>query len=242
MEQTHAIDDRADSFLQVGDVAKKVAECHSNVDVDELTHERWRQLMGLLREVDTLVDDTSATKEQVMVMLNDFTPFSERYPALTPESLGENTHEKLLVRTQHLLTLGEFVAHATSVERFVKLRVNEGRQTANLLEDSATPYVLEQPAFYDSFLPAMQALGVTASTIDSITDARADYRNHKIALTPGLEYYRQLTKATIEYSPGSISALMHPAIMKEFAVMSIVRLRNRMRHGVTDSSSLHNFH
>ena len=242
MEQIRAVDDRADSFLQVGDVAKRVAESHSNISIDGVTHERWRQLMGLLREVDTLVDDTSTTKEQVLLMLSDFTPFSDRYPALAPEVLGENIHKKLLGRTQHLLRLGEFVANATSVERFVKLRISEGRQTANLLEDSATSYVLEQPDFYASFLPAMQSLGVAASTIDSITDARADYRNHKIALTPSSKYYGQLAKVTMEYAPRSIDALLHPAIMKEFAVMSMVRLRNRIRHGMTDSSSLNNFH
>ena len=241
MEHMPIIDDRAESFLQVGDVARKVAERHSNVDVDAVTHERWRQLMGLLREVDTLVDDTDTTKEQAVTMLDDFALFADRYPALTPALLGEDTHEKLLARTRQLLKIGEFVASATSVDRFVKLRINEGRQTANLLSDSATPYVLQQPAFYDSFLPTMQALGVAASTIDSITDARVDYRSQKLTLTPNSRYYTQLIKATAEYAPRGVMALLHPVIMKEFAFMSTVRLRNRMRHGMTESSSFNNF-
>ncbi|MDB5167780.1 MAG: hypothetical protein JWO55_38 [Candidatus Saccharibacteria bacterium] len=131
MEASQVIDDRADSFLQVGDVAWYIAQRHSHVSVDDVTHDRWRQLMALLREFDTLVDDTSITNDEAMQRLRHFSEFDERYPALSPKILGSETSEALLYRTEKLLKLGQFIARAETPERFVKLRVNEGIQTAN---------------------------------------------------------------------------------------------------------------
>ncbi len=242
MEMSQPIDDRAESFLQVGDVAWYIAEKHSHVSVDDVTHERWRQLMALLREFDTLVDDTSITNDKALQRLRDFTEFKERYPALSPDSLGSERSEALLWRTRRLLKLGQFIAQAETPERFVKLRINEGVQTANMLDDSATDYVKRQPNFTQRFLPVMRSLGTVACTIDSITDARQDYRTGKIAIRPDGDYYRPLVGASIAHAKLGAQALLHPSVMRQFAEMSMTRLRNRIAHGRTDSSSLNNFH
>lgn len=241
MEMPNPIDDRAESFLQVGDVAWYIAEKHSQVSVDEVTHARWRQLMALLREFDTLVDDTPITDDTALERLRDFSEFKERYPALSPDALGQERSDALLQRTKKLLKLGHFVARAETSDRFVKLRINEGRQTANLLEDSATDYVKRQPNFTEKFLPAMQSLGIVACTIDSITDARQDYRMGKIVIQPDKDFYRPLIGASIFHAKLGGLALLHPSVMGQFAEMSVTRLRNRIAHGRTDSSSLNNF-
>ena len=242
MEATHPIDDRAESFLQVGDVAWHIAEKHSNVSVDDVTHQRWRQLMGLLREFDTLVDDTPITDADALNRLRDFSEFESRYPALSPAELGPELFEALLQRTQRLLKLGHFVAQSETPDRFVKLRLNEGIQTANLLGDSATDCVKEQPNFNDKFLPTMRSLASVACTLDSITDAREDYRRGKIKIQPNGNYFKPLIGASVTHAQLGARALLHPAVMWQFAEMSVIRLRNRIVHGKTDSSSLNNLH
>lgn len=241
MENRQPLDDRADSFLQVGDVAYHVAETHAGVLVDETTHERWRQLMALLREFDTLVDDTAISQEEALARLHDFTEFEARYQALRPEELGGETFGRLYRRTERVLKLGHFVAAADTPERFVALRVNEGRQTANLLQDSATDYVSSQENFSTRFLPAIRSLGATACTLDSITDARQDYLSGKINITPDAKYYRQLAGASLAHAAPGTRALLHRPVMRQFVIMSAARLRNRITNGVSPSSSLHNF-
>lgn len=181
----YIFDDRAESFLQVGEVAAHVAERHAGVTLDTATHERWRQLMALLREVDTLADDDKMPADELMVALRDFSIFGERYPALSPDTIGAEKHAALLGRTQRLLHLSELVSRESSVKRFTALRVAEGRETANLLQDSASETVVSQPGFAERFMPAIRSLGVTATLIDSILDAHVDKRTGKIAIDTG---------------------------------------------------------
>ena len=237
---TETYDDRAESFFSVGDVTYEVATKHCGLKVDELTHERWRQLLGLLREVDTMHDDLGVEADEVIDRLELFEDFAERYPELTPDKLGQ-AHDKLLRRTRQLLKLGAYVSSADSVERFVALRVNEARHTANLLEDSATPETVNQPEFYDSFLPAMQSLGIAASTIDSMLDGRMDLRDGKMSLRPNAEYYAKLGGATLHHMGPGLRSLMSPKIMYEFARMSKMRLDNRLQNRNSRTTSLRIF-
>lgn len=234
-------DDRAESFLQVGDVVCEVATRHCHIDVDDVTHERWRQLMALLREVDTLHDDRGVEADDIIAQLESFDEFADRYPDLTAEKLGGQTHQKLLRRTRQLLKIGAHVASTKSVQRFVALRVNEGRHTAGLLHDSATHETASQPAFEHSFLPAMQSLGIAASTIDSILDARMDARDKKISVVPTAEYYAKLGGATLKHMMPGMAAILNPRIMYEFAVMSKTRLQNRLKHRNSNTTSLRIF-
>lgn len=233
-------DDRAPSFRQVGDVAERVARLHSGVVIDEVTHERWRQLMSLLRDFDTWVDDAKVPIDAAVQRLRDFGDFAALYPALTPEGLGPEAFQALIGRTHRILRLGQWVAAAETPYRFACLRVHEGRQTARLLEDSATPAVREQPSFTESFIPTMESLSVVACALDSVTDAREDFRQEKLGQQPTWAYYRQMSGVALAHAGPGVGALLHGGVMAEFGRMSVTRLRNRMAHGVTDSSSLHN--
>ena len=231
-------DDRSPSFLQIGDVAEHIARLHSGVKVDAVTHERWRQLMALLRDFDTWVDDANIPIDRAMQRLVDFTDLDGVYPALAPDAMDGNTREALLRRTRRTLLLGRMVSQAETPYRLVRLRVNEGRQTARLLADSATSDVRSQPRFTESFLPTMESLSTVACTLDSMTDARRDYQQGKIQIQPGAEYYRQLGGVTFAHAKLGARALMHGPIAKDFAIISAMRLRNRVgKHGLTDDAA-----
>ncbi len=62
--------------------------------VDDLTTQRWRELLGLLREFDTLVDDTHIDTEEALAQLKDFDFFRNTYPRLSPEQLPEAEPEQ----------------------------------------------------------------------------------------------------------------------------------------------------
>lgn len=237
----HAFDDRAESFLQVGSIAAKIATFHSGVVLDEQTTQRWQELMGLLREVDTLVDDTSISNVDMVSELRNFNVFANRYPQLTPEQLGQDVQTDLLTRVDRILKLGSEVATTTNVAHFIGLRIVEGRETANLLYDAAKPTVKHQPAFYDNFMPVIRSLAVTANLIDSITDAKKDYIDKKVILRPSAEYYRSLIEQTPRHAALGATALMHVSVLNEFATMSWNRLINRVKHRDSNTTSLNLF-
>lgn len=236
-----AYDDRAETFLQIGDVARMIAERHCDLTVDDVTHERWRELLGLLREVDTLADDTTIAPGQVIEKLDEFTFFAERYPALTPESLDAPVRAAMLQRVERILKLGQHIGRAETMQRFVALRTKEGRETAAFLSDTATPDVSAQPAFHSRFMPVMTSLAVTANLVDSMLDGRMDYKAEKIAHPPNGEFYRALGRNALEAAKDGFPAVYHWPVMGEFAIMSWNRLKNRMKHGGSATSSVHIF-
>lgn len=240
-EFQHAIDDRAETFLQIGDVARTIAERHCDVEVDILTHVRWREVMGLLREVDTLADESSDTHEEVMEKLIDFSIFTDRYPALSPGNIDEETRQAMLNRTRRILKLGTFISEADTPRRYISLRVKEGIETAGYLADAATPFVAEQPNFHELFMPVMESMAVSANLLDSLTDAQMDRKAGKLNLEPNSEYYRLLVRNTWVRGGLGSRALWHTPVMKEFAVMSWNRLVNRVKHRGSDTTSLNIF-
>lgn len=240
-KQNHAYDDRADSFLQVGDVATRIAEVHSGVEVDRITNQRWRQLMALLREVDTLFDDYKITESEIIDELVDFSIFKDRYPGLSPDEMETDRRMALVDRTKLIFALGRDASNTESLDDFISIRISEGHETANLLSDSASSYVLSQEKFNNDFMPVIQSLGVTATLIDSIIDAGDDSRRDKITLPVNAEYYRSLAMESIRHSRLGALALMHGSVLGEFGTMSVNRLKNRIRHGFNTYSSLNIF-
>lgn len=224
-------DDRSPSFRIVGDISESVARLHSGVSIDSTTHERWRQLMSLLRDFDTWVDDSGVTVDEAIERLESFDDLEEIYPALAPGEMEQEARDLLLQRTRKILRLGQFASRAETPYRFTCLRVEEGRQSARLLADSATPEVLSQPKFASSFIPTMESLSIGACTVDSIADARGDYKQEKMDMKPNQEYYRLLTGATLSHAMLGARALMHPEVAKELGTWAAVRFRVRIARG-----------
>ena len=233
------IDDRAEAYRKSGDLVAAIARSHNHLDVDELTVERWRQLMGLMREVDTWADDTDATREDVLMGLIDFSIFKDRYPALAPGQLKIETHLSLLKRADRILKVGEFASRELSVRRFVALRVIEARETVNMLGDVATPHVAEQPGFDEEFMPVVRALGEAATLWDSLIDGRQDVRAGKQVLEPGAEYHSALTGAMLRRVKLGGAALLHFAPYVHLGAKAGERVVNRVKNGVPEYSTLH---
>lgn len=235
------LDDRADAYAKSGDMLAAIARRHYHITVDDLTQARWRQVMGLMREVDTWADDTDATPDDVIDGLGSFDLFRERYPDLTPEALGDEAHEAVLRRTVRVLKLGERVAQATTPQRYVALRTVEGTEAVNLLEDTATIHVAEQPGFEEDLMPTLRALGEAATLWDSIIDGGKDYRTGKQALKPNAEYYARLSGAMLQRARLGGAALLHIEPNVHLGIKVGKRVVNRLKNGVPEYSSLRTF-
>lgn len=233
-------DDRAESFFQIGDLTKLIAEKHCKVPIDDPTLYRWQELLCLLREFDTLVDDTQISKKEALQRLDTFEAFQTHYPNLSHNRLPQRNRVRLLNRTEQILTTGDALSKTDSIDEFIDLRTLEGKETANLLDDSATDEVRSNPRFAATFLPVMRSLAVTACLLDSITDARQDHEEAKISITPDRNFYSRLSVEALKSSKKGLPALGHIAVMHHFGIMSVTRLKNRLTYGKTPYSSLKN--
>ncbi len=240
MDFSRPIDDRAESFKQIGDVAKVIAERHCGVMIDSPTHRRWQETMAVLREVDTYADDYASNDDDVLKLL-DKGMLDDRYPLLSEENLGRETKQRMLERTERILKIGRAVQSAASVDDFISLRIQEGAETALYLSDTATNFVYNQAAFRHAFEPTMRSMAVTANLLDSMTDGPMDYRDGRMALRPNGEYYQQLFRSTFAEAGLGSKALLHLPVMKEFATMSWHRLHNRLIVGKSATSSMNIF-
>lgn len=233
-------DDRAPAYLKSGDLAVAIARQHHGIDIDATTHQRWRQLMGLMREIDTWVDDTDVSSQEVYEGLRGFDDFKELYPELAPDSLGLDAQHALLQRTAKILQLGTYIAQTDSVERFVALRIAEARESVNLFEDTATQHVAEQPQFTSEFMPTLRSLGEAATLWDSLIDGRHDTRIGKQLLTPSQEYYAKVTAAMLQRAKLGGAALLHRGPLLQVGIKGGLRVLNRIDHGIPEYSTLHN--
>lgn len=235
-------DDRAPAYLKSGDLAVAMATEHYGLDIDDTTHQRWRQLMGLMREVDTWADDTGVSPEVVQEGLRDFTSFKVLYPALAPGEVGPETSAALLRRTAKILHLGQYASAAASPRRFVALRIAEARESVNLFEDVATDHVRQQEGFDLQFMPGLRALGEAATLWDSLIDGKSDWRKGDQALKPNPEYYAQTTKAMLQRTKLGGAALLHVKPLVHLGAKGVLRAVNRLQHGVPEYSTLRLFH
>ena len=240
-ERPSPFDDRAELYRKSGDLATSIATQHFKLPIDDLTSESWRELMGLLREVDTWADDTDVTSQEVLDALDSFAIFRNRYPAITPENLGDETHSTMLIRTQRILHLGACASNSTTPARFVAFRILEAKESANLFADTATPHVATQPVFHEEFIPTLQALSEGATLWDSLVDAREDYSTGKQILKPSSEYYSKVLGALVRRIIRADGSLMHLEPIKHIATKAGLRILNRVKNGIPEYSNLHRF-
>lgn len=236
------IDDRAHAYRRSGDMVAAIARRHNGIDVDDLTTERWRELMGLMREVDTWADDTDASREEVLEGLANFELFQERYPHLAPGELDIQAHLSMLRRADHILRVGDLASRELSVRRFMAFRITEATETVNMFEDTATPHVAEQAGFREEFMPTLRALGEAATLWDSLIDGKQDVRDGKQQLRPDREYYVRITGAMLRRVKLGGAALLHFEPNMHIGIKVGERVVNRVRNGVTDYSTLSRLH
>lgn len=218
-------DNTAPYFHQLADLLRAVAESHHHVTVDSTSHERWQQVMGLMREVDT-VADTSHDHQFVLEELGSFDAFRARYPALSPENAPE-VHAKLLQRAENILTLGRQVAQATDSTAFIRLRVREGMYTAHLFADTATPELASQ-ANFSKFLHTLRAFGASASLLDSSVDLARDYHAQESQLLPTIAHRKKILGTATLYAAEIRRPSKHWRVMKEAAHAAQIQLTRKL--------------
>ena len=231
-------DDRAHVYHKSGDLLVAIARHHHGLHIDNPTHERWRQLMGLMREVDTWLDDSPVTPDEVITELDSFEQFENRYPDLTASEVGAENHENMVKRAALIAQIGERVMCTPDVSEFIGLRIQEAEETVNLLGDTATERVKTQPEFDTEFLPTIRALGAAATLFDSLIDGRRDVKEGKQIIRPNWRYYKEVGLAMKDQGKIGGPALLHPAPWFHIGVKGIERSVNRVKNGMKSYSNL----
>lgn len=204
------------AYFQLGDVIGSIAQAHCGVQLDELTVQRWRELMGLMREVDTHYDDDpKLSPEATLIEVTTFDRFRSRYPNLTPEELGSATHNRLVARTRKIFKMGQLVAAADTPYRFLRLRAAEAVETAGIFEDGATDFVRHQTEFTKNFTPLLRSLGIAACLMDSAHDEADDYAAHKRSLRPTASFKAQALIGTTRRLVPGLRICRHPQVIRE---------------------------
>lgn len=233
-------DDRSDSFRMIGDVITSIAK-NNRIEIDETTRERWRDTLGLLREFDTLVDDTDIDRDIALQKLMAFEHFSENYPSLAQPHLPIETHHKMVRRTQKILEHGDVLATTHNINEFIYHRQEEVDETAELLADCATGDVTTQAGFYTRFMPVLRTLGRAANYVDTLTDHRQDLREAKVQIEGSRQFYTAVGRHALRNLASATSHIATPTVARQFFDMSLMRLENRRKYGKTPYSSLRNF-
>lgn len=234
-------DDRSDSFRMIGDVIATIAE-HKGIHIDDTTRERWSDLLGLLREFDTLVDDQGMPASEALSELLDFSRFKQNYPSLGPPEICQETHEKMVLRVKRILEHGDEIRETTDIDTFVTHRYEEVDHTAELLADCATSEVTTQAGFYTRFMPALRGMGEAANFIDTFIDHRRDQKEQKVSIKGSPQFYGTIGKIALREFGRVSHVLSDYRVIAQFYRMSVMRLQNRIAHGKKPYSSLNSLH
>lgn len=234
-------DDRSDSFRMLGGVIATIAENHG-IEIDETTRVRWSELLGLLREFDTFVDDQQVPEDDALLELFHFGRFKDNYPNLGPPEVAQEVHLKMVRRVALILEHGRHLRYTTDPRDFLHHRSEEVDHTAELLADCATGDVLTQAGFYTRFMPTLRTMGRAANFIDTLTDFRKDKQEEKVSIKGTPAFYRLIGASAISEFVHASHIFADPRVLKQFYAMSAMRLKNRLEHGKRPYSSLKNIH
>lgn len=234
-------DDRSDSFRMVGDIIATVAENRS-IAVDDTTRKRWGDLLSLLREFDTLVDDSQMPANEALIELALFERFKDNYPSLGPPEVDLETHLKMVRRVALILEHGQYIRQTVDTAEFLHHRREEVDHTAELLADCATSDVTTQPGFYTNFMPMLRNMGEAANYIDTLLDFRQDRNEGKLTMPASTKFFRAVGSSAIREFARASPILTSPKVLWQFHKMSVMRLNNRLHHGNKPYSSIKNIH
>jgi hypothetical protein len=158
------------------------------VEVDQTTRERWRDVIGLARGIDTYLDegdrDTLHVRTvEVMSALAQPDFLTERFPAISLERLGPNGYRHLCGRIYDIMTLNQVIKTTDSLSLYAQLRRVEGKLYAGLITSVATPVIAVQPG-YHRFCRWLRVAGDVTNLGNSYRDIWSDYDRGEIALQP----------------------------------------------------------
>lgn len=175
-------------YRQIGRMFCVIAEDHYQVPVDETTRARWPEMMPLIMEVDTYLDEQIVpglkTEQDLVDELERFDRFRVRYPHLAPELLGESTWRAMEQKAREVVGHFQALAGAVTYEDYLAHRCREGAATADLFAVCASDEVRANPAFRTGFMPAFREMVVSGCLVDSAVDLSKDAPLGVAALAP----------------------------------------------------------
>ena len=179
-----------DHYRQIGDMFAVIAESHYGVVIDSVTRARWQEMMPLIGEVDTYVDERIVpglnTEQDLVDELESFHRFRGRYPHLAPDVLGESRWRAMERVARRAVDAFVSLSQVTTYEEYVYFRRSEGEDTAELFAVCASDKVAMSPAFTKGFLPAFKQMVVSGCLVDSAGDLPQDVKEGKALLAPTL--------------------------------------------------------
>lgn len=180
--------DDAEKYRQLADLLRAIAEQYCNTPIDETTRHRWREIVALMMEVDSYIDNRIvpgvSTETKIVEELESFDRFRGRYPHITPEVLGEAVWMRLECTAREIVGHFQLLMEVTSYDEYVQHRTNEAVATAKLFDVCATDVVASNPTFHEKFMPILERLGISACMLDSAYDLANDYKEGKTSLRP----------------------------------------------------------
>lgn len=232
----YVIDDRAWGYRLIGENICQLAESSCSLKLDTTTKERWCQLLGLLREVDTLADERSSSNDTAIASLQNYSIFAADYPALQPSELGDARFTTMVERTQEILHIGRAISQAGDKHTYIELRKAEAYYSAQLLADAATDAVTHQPTF-GKFMHCITGFGIGANLVDSMLDAPYDYARQKSNLKPSVSLYASLGKDILRHTLPHMHRALHPTTLRGRRKAAYHRIVHRLTYGPSPDSS-----
>lgn len=228
--------DQADRYRQLGDLLRVIAEDHCGIAVDHTTHQRWREIMGLMTEVDNYVDNRivtgTGTPEELVAELEAFIRFRDRYPHLAPEVVDQQTWQAMKGTATDIISSFLVLRETQTYEDYMAARRTEAEATAGLFAACATDTVREQPAFYGEFMPILERVGVGACFLDSANDLADDYKSGISSLDPRIGYRLRLLGSAFREALPEIGVARHGRVFRELGRAAFIHAGRHLQKAI----------
>lgn len=215
-----------DHYRQIGNMFCVIAEDYCDVPIDETTRLRWREMMPLIMEVDTYVDERIVpglnTEHDLVDELERFDRFRDRYPNLAPEVLGPKTWGSMESKAREVVGHFQDLAFATTYDEYLDHRCREGTATAELFEVCATDSVRASPNFETVFMQGFKDMVVSGCLLDSAGDLVKDVREGKASLVPSVLNRTKLFYTAIKLGLPQAEMMRHKSIRRELGQTALL--------------------
>lgn len=235
--------ENADKYRQLADLLRAIAEESCGTPIDELTHTRWAEIMALMVEVDSYVDNPRFgdrnLESEVVIELESFDRFRDRYPHIAPEALGEMKWRQLETTARQIIEQSHALQEVSTYEEYVEHRSKEAIATARLFEVTATREVRLNSSFHSRFMPTLEMLGVGACLLDSANDLSRDYFETKTSLEPTLLNRGKLLRDAFTRGVSQYELLRHQPVRRELGRAALQHIKRHIdqRFSNKDKSS-----
>lgn len=223
-----------DHYRQIGNMFCVIAEDHCRVPIDETTRLRWQEMMPLIMEVDTYIDERIVpglnTEQDLVDELERFDRFRERYPHLAPEVVGEETWRAMERKAREVVGYFQALAAASTYDEYIAHRSSEGVATAELFAVCATDEVKESPAFGKVFMHGFKQMVVSGCLFDSAGDLPKDVRGGKASLLPSAGNRGRLFYDALKLGLTQVSIMRQKSIRHELGQTALLYVDRHFKH------------